>query len=318
VRRIEAAGAFTFGKTVTAELAFAVPGPTRNPWDAARTPGGSSMGSAAAVAAGMLPLALGTQTNSSIIMPAALCGAVGYKPSAGTLANDGVMAFSPTLDQLGWFAATVDGAAEAAAALLGVAPGGGPPRLRVVRTHEWPGAAPAVRERFEADLRGLAAGARIEEAELPPGFEDARAVHRTIMAFEAAAELGAAAEARPELVSELLLRFLREGAAISPAVYEAALIARLRLIAAFAADCDAIVTPAAPDEAPLRDQTLTGDPRFCTPWTLIGAPALVLPTGRGPAGMPIGLQLVAAPGADDRLLAAAGTVEALLSPSPVR
>jgi Asp-tRNA(Asn)/Glu-tRNA(Gln) amidotransferase A subunit family amidase len=322
---VERAGAIVLGKTVTAELAFAAPGPTRNPWNLDRTPGGSSMGSAAGVAAGFFPLAIGTQTNSSVIMPAALCGVVGFKPSAGRHSLEGILSFSPTLDQVGCFARSSKGCGHLASALaeeppelwLDEAPRE-PPRLAIARTSDWEGAAPAVRERFDADVARLReAGAQVSEPPLPGGLDDARLVHRTIMAWEGATELGPLVETRRAAVSEVLRRFLAEGAALGRTRYKSALAERERLVEEFrnwAEGFDAVVTPAAPDEAPSREGT--GDPRFCTRWTLVGAPAVVLRSGLGPQGLPIGLQLVGAPGQDARLLGVAQWAEAQLDPPP--
>jgi Asp-tRNA(Asn)/Glu-tRNA(Gln) amidotransferase A subunit family amidase len=321
VTALERAGAYVLGKTVTAELAFAAPGPTRNPWNAERTPGGSSMGSAAGVAAGMFPAAIGTQTNSSIVMPAALCGVVGYKPSAGHLPTDGVLPFSGTLDQLGSFAGSVAGAAVVVAAMADDreprAPSlaARPPLLGVAEMPETAEAAPAVRRRLTHALSVFrAAGASVQTAVLPDALGAGRAVHRTIMAYEAAATIGPLVQREPEAASGVLRRFLAEGAAVTDAAYANALERRTELaglVDALARPFDALVCPAAPDEAPSREST--GDPRFCTLWTLAGAPTLALPNGRGPAGLPIGLQLVAARGEDDVLLRTGGWVEATLA-----
>lgn len=324
VRAAERAGAVMFGKTVTAELAFYHPGPTRNPYDLSRTPGGSSMGSAAAVAAGIVPGAVGTQTNGSVIRPAAFCGVVGFKPSRGRLPNAGVMTFSPTLDQVGCFARTVEGAALLAAA-LGAEPlerwwSGAPsaPRFALAPTNDWRRAEPAMRERFEADAARLArAGAQVERPPLPAGLEAALPVLRTIMAVEGNESLQAAVSARPDVVSATLRDLLDEGARTPRAAYDAALVERERLLVEFrawAAPFDAILTPPALGEAPAADTT--GDPRFCTRWTLVGAPAVALPTGLGPHGLPLGLQLVGAPGDDRRLLGAAAWAAERLSPPP--
>jgi Asp-tRNA(Asn)/Glu-tRNA(Gln) amidotransferase A subunit family amidase len=323
VEAIEEAGGFVLGKTVTAELAFAAPGPTRNPWNFDRTPGGSSMGSAAGIAAGFFPLAIGTQTNSSVIMPAALCGVVGFKPSAHSISREGVMAFSPTLDQVGCFGRSVESCARLASVLGGNGltdvRGDAPlssPRLAVARTPDWADAAPAVREQFDADVARLReAGARVDEPELPADLDDARRVHRTIMASEGATELGPLVNPHPETASDVLRQFLAEGSSIGAERLETARRERHRLIELFARwayGFDAILTPAAPDEAPFA--RTTGDPRFCTRWTLVGAPAIVLPSGLGPQRLPIGLQLVGAPGADARLVVAARWVEAQLQP----
>jgi Asp-tRNA(Asn)/Glu-tRNA(Gln) amidotransferase A subunit family amidase len=346
VEYLTRSGALVFGKTVTAECAFFHPGPTRNPWDQTRTPGGSSMGSAAAVAAGIVPAAVGSQTNGSVIRPAAFCGVVGFKPTAGRILTSGVLRFSPTLDTIGGFARTVEGVAHLCAALAGEPLAGwwdGPDegrrtndggplpfvlrpssrsahevaghRLAVVRTAEWDAAEPAMRERFEADVAALrAAGATVEEATLPDGLDErAIAVHRTIMQREAAENLGALIAERPDRVSDTLRVYVEGGATIAGRDYEAALRQRLRWIDAFlnwSAAYDAILSPPALGEAPGPETT--GDPRFCTRWTLVGAPALSLPTGLGPNGLPLGLQLAGTPGDDRRLLRAAAAVERVI------
>jgi Asp-tRNA(Asn)/Glu-tRNA(Gln) amidotransferase A subunit family amidase len=321
VERLERAGAISIGKTVTAELAFAAPGPTTNPWNPRHTPGGSSMGSAAGVAAGLFPAAIGTQTNSSTIMPAALCGIVGFKPSLGSIPLEGVMRFSPSLDQVGSFTTSVTDAVVLASILTGAPtrtwlPPRSPkqPHFVIARTSEWAGAATSVRERFDRDVGLLAnAGALIEEEELPSAFEEARATHRTIMAYEAARYVEPIVAGRRAEVSDQLNRFLDEGEGIQHSDYLAALECRQRLTRAFEAwigPYDAALTPAAPDEAPTLETT--GDPRFCTHWTLIGAPALVLPSGQGPHRLPLGLQLVGGLGRDRQLLATGLHVEPLL------
>lgn len=318
VERIEAAGGVVAGKTVTAELASFTPGPTTNPWNPARTPGGSSMGSAAAVAAGMLPLATGTQTAGSVIRPAAFCGVVGFKPSGGLIPREGVMILSETLDQLGGFAATVAGAAELcsvmAAADLSPAPAPERPRFRVYRSPHWAEMEPGAHEHFESTLDTLLrAGAAIEEPEPPPGLDAALAVQRPIQLSETARNLGPEVARAPHLVSEHFRRQVAIGAAISEADYKAALAERSRLVEAvreWAAACDAILTPPAPGEAPGLERT--GDPRLCARWTLVGAPAISVPAGRGPSGLPLGLQLCGAPGEDRALLGAAAWVERAL------
>ncbi|MFN2520655.1 MAG: amidase [Candidatus Limnocylindria bacterium] len=324
VKALEDAGAVVVGKTVTAELAFLTPGATRNPWDLERTPGGSSMGSAAAVAAGVVSLALGTQTNGSIIRPAAFCGVVGFKPTGGRLSKAGVLEFSRTLDQVGCFARSVPQVATLCAVLSRQPLGEwwsppAVPRLAALRTGEWEHGSDAMRRRFDADVDALGlAGGPIEWPAPPPELEGAAGALRTIMAFEAARSLGAAAAARPDAVSAGLREFLAEGAATAPDDYRSALELRGRLIDAFArwaAPYDAILTPPTTGEAPGLETT--GDPRFCSAWSLIGAPAITIPTGLGPAGLPLGLQLVAAPGNDRSLLGAASWAEAL-RPFPAR
>ncbi|HUQ17196.1 MAG TPA: amidase [Candidatus Saccharimonadales bacterium] len=325
VTALEAAGAIVLGKTVTAELAYYAPGPTRNPYDPARTPGGSSQGSAAAVSAGVVPGAVGSQTNGSVIRPAAFCGTVGYKPTSGRLSTRGALEFSRTLDQVGGFTGTVESAGWLAAAMAGDAFGewlDGPPeapRYAAVRTSDWDAADEAMQVRFQADVDALAAnGGPIEWPDLPSGLDDAVRLIGIVMAYEAARAIGPLAAANPDLVSDQARDIFARGRAIDTAEYEDALAERRRLIAAFAewsAPYDAILTPPAVGEAPAP--ATTGDPRFCSRWTFVGAPALSIPTGLGPTGLPLGLQLVGGRGADRRLLAAAAWAEARL-PLPPR
>ncbi|HAF11334.1 MAG TPA: amidase [Chloroflexi bacterium] len=325
VRALEAAGAIVIGKTVTAELAFLTPGPTRNPYDLARTPGGSSMGSAAAVAAGVIPGAIGSQTNGSTIRPGAFSGAVGFKPTGGRISTAGALEFSKTLDQVGTFAGDVASVARLTAATSGdpldewwSGKAEGPPRLAAVRTADWEAADDAMQARFQADVDELASeGGPIEWPVLPDGLEEAPAFIQTVMAYESARTLGPLAAARPHDVSERAHTFFARGREISTEEYERTIRERLRLIAAFnewAAPYEAILTIPATGEAPTPETT--GDPRFCSRWTFVGAPALVIPTGLGPSGLPLGLQLVGARGSDKRLLAAAARAESLLPAPP--
>jgi len=318
VSRIEAAGGVVVAKTVTAELASATPGPTTNPWDPTRTPGGSSMGSAAAVAAGMLPLATGTQTAGSIIRPAAFCGVVGFKPSVGTIPRDGVMTLSETLDQLGSFATTVAAAAELCSVMadsdLRPRPSSHPPHFGVYRSPEWPELQPAARHNLDLTIERLrSAGATIEEATAPPGFDSAHPVQRHIMVFETARNLGPDVASAPELVSDVFRRTIANGERLPEPDYRAALAERERLIeavAGWAGQYDGILCPPTLGEAP--GLATTGDPRPCFRWTLVGSPAVTLPSGTGPAGLPLGLQICAAPGSDRALVDAAAWVEAAL------
>ncbi|HUQ42292.1 MAG TPA: amidase [Candidatus Limnocylindrales bacterium] len=323
VRAAEAAGAIVLGKTVTAELAYLTPGATRNPWDVSRTPGGSSMGSAAAVAAGVVPVAIGSQTNGSTIRPAAFCGVVGYKPTLGRLSLEGALEFSQTLDHVGVFARTVRSAGLFAAILAGDTErrpridDDRVPRIAALRTSEWEHASENMRERFQADVDALAAaGGPVEWPSPPSALDEAPRILRTVMLYEGARALLPTISRRPEAVSQFAREQLAEGARMSDRAYQAAMRERDQLIAIFAAwaaPYDAILTPPTTGEAPLADST--GDPRFCSRWSLTGAPAITIPTGLGPNGLPLGLQLVAAPGDDARLLSAAVWVEAIL-PSP--
>lgn len=320
VRAAEAAGAIVLGKTVTAELAFLTPGHTLNPWDPSRTSGGSSMGSAAAVAAGVLPAAIGSQTNGSVIRPAAFCGVVGFKPTVGRIPTEGVFEFSRTLDHVGVFARSVRSAGLLAAILAGEteraphADHDHVPRFAALRTSEWERASDDMRERFQADVDALAlVGGPVEWPEPPEGLDDAPGILRTVMLYEAGQAVLPKVARRPETVSAYARSQLAEGARIDHRAYAEALAARDRLIAAFldwASDYDAILTPPAIGEAPTPETT--GDPRFCSRWSLVGAPAITIPTGLGPHRLPLGLQLVGAPGDDERLLAAAAWAEAML------
>lgn len=320
VRAAEAAGAIVLGKTITAELAYLVPGHTRNPWDMTRTPGGSSMGSAVAVALGVVPAAIGSQTNGSTIRPAAFCGVVGYKPTLGRISLDGAFEFAHTLDHAGVFARTVRSAGLVAAILAEDseraphAEADRVPRLAALRTGEWEHASDAMRARFQADVDALAAaGGPVEWPAPPRGLDDAPEILRIVMHYEGAQAVLPKIARRPDAVSAFARERLAEGARISEHDYRDALRERDHLIASFAdwaAPYDAILTPPTTGEAPLADST--GDPRFCSRWSLTGAPAITIPTGLGPHRLPLGLQLVAAPGDDDRLLRAAAWAESVI------
>lgn len=321
VDRLEAAGAFTLGKTVTTEFAFMVPNKTCNPWNQAHTPGGSSSGSAAAVACGMVAAALATQTNGSVIRPAAFCGVVGYKPGKGVLSTDGVLPFSPTLDQPGIMARSVDDAAFLAARIahskwalsshITALPN--PPELLACRTHAWHLTSEAQRERYQLDIDRLrSAGALVEERDLPPLFNESHRVHRCIMLYEAARAARTVRAHHREQVSGFLNQALDEGEAITDNEYRAALEKRLalkRLFSGLMEDHDAILTAPAAGEAPVLAST--GDPGLCTLWTLLGVPAITIPTGLGPGGLPLGLQIIGNPGESNHLLAIAAWCERL-------
>lgn len=319
LERLALSGAFVLGKTVTTEFAFMVPGKTRNPWNPARSPGGSSSGSAAAVACGMVPGAIGTQTNGSVIRPAAFCGVVGYKPGKGRISTRGVLPFSPAVDQPGVFARSVEDAALLASWLttqdgvIGhrITALKAAPALIAVRSPVWERAEPAMRERFAADIATLrAAGATVTERELPAAFDDAHRVHRRIMLYEAARAAEQVRHHHDGQLSAFLREALEEGAGISDSEYRHALAAQSALAARLPRFIDdrhgALVTPPAAGEAPA---TGTGDPAFCTLWTLCGAPAITVPTGLGPAGLPLGLQIVGRTGESNYLLAVAAWCE---------
>ena len=325
VRRLDEVGAVMLGKTVTAELAYYAPGKTRNPWNLAHTPGGSSSGSAAAVAARFVPAAIGTQTNGSVIRPAAFCGVVGYKPSAGLISRAGVLVFSHTLDQVGVFARNVPDAAVVASALMGHAqddpdslsdfamvpkdldpkPLFQPPRLAAVRSPAWPLADAGQQENFTQSIALLRkSGAVVEGVVLPDAFAQAHEVHHTIMQYEGARSFAHLQAQQRERLSAEINRLIDEGLLIEEPAYHAALESRTRLrgeLGDFMNRYDAVLTLPARGEAPAT-LTHTGDPLFCTIWTLCGAPAITLPAGLGAGGLPLGLQLIGGYLQDARLL----------------
>ncbi|BCX19224.1 MAG: glutamyl-tRNA amidotransferase subunit A [Geminicoccaceae bacterium] len=333
VERLRAAGAVILGKTVTTEFAAFTPGPTRNPHDPARTPGGSSSGSAAAVAAGMVPLAIGSQTNGSVIRPAAFCGVVGFKPTYGAIPRTGMLEQSPTLDHVGVFARDLADAALLAETLVGFDPEdaatrpqapprlvraaaeGLPvrPRLAILRSPTDDRAEPAMREALAELAESL--GDAAVPLELPEAFGRAHAVHRTIWTAELAFRFGRLVAERGELVSDRFRELVRAGERVDAVAYQRALAERRflqRELAGLFHEIDAFLTPAAPGEAPLGLES-TGDPSFCTIWTLCGTPALGLPLFTGPSGLPMGLQLVADLGDDERLFRVAAWLTATLA-----
>jgi len=314
VTRLRDAGAVIMGKTVTTELATYAPGKTRNPHNPEHTPGGSSSGSAAAVAAGMVPLAVGTQTNGSVLRPAAFCGVWGYKPTAGLIPREGVLRQSQTFDQVGVFArngadlaliAEVLCNAQDRPALLAAATGPMPPqpRLALVRTPQWSRAEASTRAAIEA----LAAKAGAVECDMPAAAAPAWDRHRCVMEAEIAENFAAEWAQGRDRLSVSLRGQIERGHAVAAGEYREALAQIPRINAAFEpvfAQHDVILTPAVAGEAPLGLGS-TGDPAFCTLWTFCGMPALSLPLLRGPSGLPLGVQLVAPRGGDARLLSAA-------------
>ena len=301
VTLLRRAGATVLGKTVTTELASFSPGPTSNPHDPDRTPGGSSSGSAAAVAAGMVPVAYGTQTAGSVIRPASFCGVVGFKPRHGWVSTAGVKRLSARLDTLGTFGRTVADAAR----LAGFEPAAGEPRIAFCRT-PWVEAAP------EAEEAARRVGAR--ELELPPQFASLAAAQKTVMAFDVARNLEPEWREHREGLSQVMQDYIARGQEVPEEDAEAAVALRDQCRARLPevlAGLDALLVPAALGEAPLRSEGHTGDPLLCRAWTLLGVPAISVPGLTGPAGMPVGVQLV---GLDEAaVLGAAATVEAALA-----
>jgi Asp-tRNA(Asn)/Glu-tRNA(Gln) amidotransferase A subunit family amidase len=332
VALLREAGAVILGKTVTAELAYYTPGKTRNPHDPARTPGGSSSGSAAAVAAGMVPLALGTQTNGSTIRPAAFCGIYGYKPTHGLISRRHCLRLSRTLDHVGLFARTLEDLAILGEALMrfddeddDMRPAAPPPLSRVlaeappvepklafVETPAWNQAEAVTKEACAELVEAL--GAKAEPVELPEVFAEAWPAQKTIMEADIAHNLRREFEQGREKLSPAMQQCIERGRAISAKDYLAALeVARLLAaeIEELAFAYDAILTPAAPGPAPVG--TATGNPAFATLWTLTGVPAVSLPLLADASDLPMGVQLVARRGDDARLLRTARWLVSTLS-----
>ncbi|MGE0096618.1 MAG: amidase [Alphaproteobacteria bacterium] len=322
VALLRQAGAIILGKTVTTEFALYSPGKTRNPHNPAHTPGGSSSGSAAAVAAGMIPVALGSQTNGSIIRPASFCGVVGFKPSHGLISRTGVLTLSRRLDHVGVFARSVDDAALVADVLTAydaadedMRPAGRPnllstareeppvpPNFVFLKTPAWPFAEPDMVEAF-AELRD-SLGSNIHEVELPSIFDHALDAHRTVMAVEVAMNLSRDYRAGATRMSPRLRNVIAHGRRLTAQEYLRACAAAPHLSSLLDEifdECSAILTPAAPGEAP-KGVDSTGNPAFATLWTLCGLPSISLPLLQGKNGLPIGVQLVGRKGDDARLL----------------
>ena len=335
VARLRAAGAVIMGKTATTEFATYAPAKTRNPHDREHTPGGSSSGSAAAVAAGMVPLALGTQTNGSVIRPAAFCGTYGFKPTHGLIPRTGILALSRALDHVGVFARNLEDVALACEPLAGFDPGDPdtrpratipfrelaaaepplPPLLGFVKTPLWDRVSPDAREAF-GELVG-ALGARVVELELPQSSLAALDLDRTIMEAEMAANLIIEYERGRERLSAPLRGQLERGRAIAAFDYQKALSSIARLNEGFEEifeRCDVLLSPAAPGTAP-QGLDSTGDPAFCTLWTLCGMPSLSMPLMTGADGLPLGVQVVGPRGSDARLLRTARWLAAQLANS---
>jgi Asp-tRNA(Asn)/Glu-tRNA(Gln) amidotransferase A subunit family amidase len=322
VARLRAAGAVIMGKTVTTEYAYFHPGKTRNPHDRERTPGGSSSGSAAAVAAHMVPGAIGSQTNGSVIRPAAYCGVVGFKPSHGLIPRNGALMLSRTLDHVGVFARTVEDAALLAECLVGYDAEDAdtrplarpllaataasepplPPRFAFVKSPVWDQAEPVTREAFAELVEVL--GEAAVDVDLGESFARAIDFHRVVMEVEMAHNFHRDYERGGDQLSERLRRLIERGRTHRAVEYTGAVAAIGPLndgLDEVFNEYDAILTPAAPGEAP-RGLDSTGNPIFCTLWTYLGVPAVTLPLLQSEAGLPLGVQLVARRGNDARLL----------------
>jgi amidase len=324
VALLKDAGCFVLGKTVTAELANFTPGPTRNPHNPEHTPGGSSSGSAAAVAAHFVPLAFGTQTAGSLIRPAAYCGVVAFKPSPRLVPRAGVKPNSDTMDEIGVFARGVEDAALAAGVLAGKpawkdlpAQGlaGSAPVIGSTATSQRTLAAASMLATLESAVKRLAhAGARHADITWPRVFDGLFDAQKTVQVFETARALAPEFSYRRDLLSVRLIELIEAGRATPTQEYVAAL--QLGRACAAAIDslfgaCDVVLAPSAPGEAP-KGIGSTGDPVFNRPWHLLGCPVVNLPFGRGEAGLPLGLSVIGRPGDDAKTLAAAAWIERAL------
>jgi Asp-tRNA(Asn)/Glu-tRNA(Gln) amidotransferase A subunit family amidase len=322
VAMLRAAGAVIMGKTVTTECAYYHPGKTRNPHNPEHTPGGSSSGSAAAVGAGMVPLALGSQTNGSVVRPASFCGVYAFKPTHGLIPRHGILKLSRALDHVGFFSRSLEDLALLAETLVGYderdpdsrprarIPFAAtlaqepplPPLLAFVKGPVWDRAAEDTRAAYDELVAEL--GDRVIEVELPESAAAALDWHRTIMEAEMAASFEAEWERGRERLSEQLQSLMARGRETRALDYQKAL-ARIPLLNEGFAEIferfDAIVTPPAAGTAP-KGLGSTGDPAFCTLWTLLGTPAVTLPLMKGANGLPLGVQLVGPRHGDARLL----------------
>ena len=327
-------GAIVMGKTVTTEFACADPSPTRNPWNAAHTPGGSSSGSAAGVAARMFQAALGSQTAGSVVRPASYNGVVGMKPTFGLVSRYGVTPVSWSLDTMGFFCRTVEDAALLLSCLAVHDPNDSasvptsarapsepaegepaPPRIGTMRRFFYDKAEPEVRSATDEAIGKLsAAGAAVEDISVETGYDDLLAAHRMVMAVEAAAVHERRFAARADEYGPRV-RGLIESGMLAPAVtYVQAQRVRekfRREMARAVEGFDAVLGPTTPAAAP-RDLTTTGNPVFQVPWTSCGFPAITLPCGLSESGLPLGVQLAAGPLRESRLLSAAGWCERVL------
>jgi Asp-tRNA(Asn)/Glu-tRNA(Gln) amidotransferase A subunit family amidase len=323
VSTLRAAGAVILGKTVTTECAYFAPGKTRNPHNPEHTPGGSSSGSAAAVAAGMVPLALGSQTNGSVMRPASFCGVYGFKPTHGLIPRSGVLQLSRTLDHVGLFARGIEDLALLLEELQGyderdpdTRPRARipfrqlateeppiPPMLAFIKTPHWERADADTKEAFGELVEAL--GDRVEEVELFPSALEAWDWHRTIMSAEMAANLEREWRLGREKLSPQLRELMERGREVRALDYQHALRSIGPVVESFdelfMERYDAILTPAALGTAP-KGLGSTGDPSFCSLWTLLGMPAVSLPLMQGANGLPLGAQLVGRRNFDARLM----------------
>lgn len=332
VAKLKEAGAIILGKAVTTEFATSDPSPTRNPWNLAHTPGGSSSGSSVAVAAGMVPAALGSQTGGSTCRPAAYNGIVGLKPTYGRISRYGVIPVSWSLDTVGILVRTVDDAALMLQAMAGhdpKDPGSStqlvpdyqaemkdfdrPPNIGLLRDFFFDRSSQEVRIHTELMVQKLTeAGAAVKEVSLPKSFATAHSCQRIVMNVECAAYHEEFFSTRADEYGPKLRANIEMGMLVPGVDYLQAQRLRRefrRDMVELAKQFDVLLTPATPDIAP-RDLNTTGDAAFQSPWTSAGFPTITVPTGLGEAGLPLEIQLAALPFEEGKLLAAARWGEA--------
>ena len=322
VSQLRAAGGVVMGKTVTTEFAYFFPGKTRNPKDLGHTPGGSSQGSAAAVADWMIPFALGSQTAASVIRPAAFCGVIGYKASVGQFPLNGVLTLSYSMDSLGFFVRDLKDLQLLRRILLNqksISAPVKPRRVGLVATPQWSALDKASQSVIEGVIKNLgAAGVDVGEVEVD-GYQDIDLIkaHKTVMAYEASRARVVELECHSEKLSKQFFELMQEGCLITFGQYQEALAQRdsanQRLMETWL-NYDLLLTPSAPGEAP-KGLSSTGDPIFSRAWNLLGGPAITLPAGVGQKNLPLGIQLIGRVACDDYLIAQALWVDQNAFPS---
>ncbi|MCI0844933.1 MAG: amidase [Chloroflexi bacterium] len=333
IELLQKAGAIMLGKTVTTEFACLDPSHTKNPWNSAHTPGGSSSGSAVSVAARMCPVAMGSQTVGSVLRPASYNGIVGLKPTYGRVSRRGVVPVSWSLDTVGWMGRSVEDMALLLQVMAGpdeqdpVAsrlPAGdylsglesaGPPTIGLITSFFMEESDQETQKRTRGVLEELrSAGASVVELKLPESFQTAVQDQLLIMGVEAAAFHKPMYEKQAQDYRPKIREMLRQGLETDGTTYSKALERRLRFSAdmkVLAEQADVLLTPSTPT-APLADLTNTGDTRFQGPWTSCGLPTITLPAGLAESGLPMGIQLIAPPFEEARLLAIARWCEKVI------
>ena len=317
VQMARSAGGVLLGKVATGEFATQTPSAARNPLRLTHTPGGSSSGSAAAVADGMTPFAFGTQTTGSIVRPAVYCGVAGYKPSYGFFPVAGLKALSPLQDTIGIIARTVDDVAQVALGLHGqatVAPALGSFRIAIMQSRQWDYLRPGMAEAIDRYARRLAgAGHDVAFQRMPEPMEVAVVMQPRLFMYEARRTLANEMRDAWEALSPRLQKRLEEGKTVS---FDEYLAIRMHVQQASRAlhelfdDVDLILYPAGAGEADAGLES-AGDARFGALWTLLHAPSLSWPIDKGPSGLPLGMQFIARPGSDTRLLGMARSLATL-------